>query len=359
MKKNLKKLSLKRALITYAKIFTAILVLLLIFVYLVLSDYEKNLPSASGNKVLTAIENLDLNTLDTMSSNLPVSMKDPDVFTQYLKTFGESPELYFYAGTSKVENQLVYIVMNHEKKMATLILEKTGKKSAFGFEEVKLVDLIFKPLHLYKIIVTTPVDLMVNGVSITQQVQDLKQEPLEAFDLEAFGSIETQTYTFDDFMYIDSVTVADQPDALISFDPITYTYTIALQPEALLQEKLADFGESVIKAHTRLLCIPGLSRTTFLNNYAYPGSHFESTVKLYDLTVRYPFISESWADLSVTNTLQYGAHAYSVDVSIKYTWTATWVGQVKTRTQSPSYRIYVTDINGTWQVTSMDLTAPQ
>jgi hypothetical protein len=359
MKTNQKPLTLKRALITYTKVFTAILVLLLIFVYLVLADYEKNLPSAPGNQVLNAIETLDMETLDELSSNLPISLKDPDVFTKYLKTFGDDPELYFYAGTSKVENQLVYIVMNHEKKMATLILEKTGKKSAFGFEQVKVIDLVFKPLHPYKIIVTTPVELMVNGVSIAQQVQDLKQEPLEAFDLEAFGSIDTQTYTFDDFMYIDSVTVVDQPQALISYDPLSYTYTIALQPEALLQEKLADFGESVIKAHTRLLCIPGHSRTTFLNDYAYPGSHFESTVKLYDLTVRYPFISESWADLSIANYLQYGPHAYSVDVSIKYTWTATWVGQVKTRTQTPSYRIYVTDLNGTWQVTSMDLAEPQ
>ena len=359
MKLPKKPLTLKRALINYLKVFSAILILLLVFVYLYLADYEKNLPSSIGNDVIQAIETLDLNTLDEMSSNLPVSLKDPDVFTQYLKTFGDDSDLFFYAGTSKVENQLVYIIANHEKKMASLILEKTGKKSAFGFEQVKLVDLVFKPLHTYKIIVTTPVELMVNGVSIAQQVQDLTQEPLQAFDLEAFDPIDTLTYTFDDFMFITEVTVPDQPEALISYDPLTYTYTVALQPETMMQEKLADFGESVIKAHTRLLCIPYLSRTTFLNDYAYPGSHFESTVKMYDLTVRYPFISESWADLSITNFLQYGPNAYSADVSIKYTWTATWVGQIKTRTQNPSYRIYMTDINGTWQVTSMDLAEPQ
>lgn len=144
--------NLQRFLINYFKIFLAILVMILIFVYLYLLDYQNNLPTQAGNQVIKAIETLDMNTLDKLSSNLPKSLTDPKIFTQYLYVFGEDLKLMFYPGTSKVENQSVLLIANNNKVIATLTIEKTGKKSFFGFEKTKVIDLIFKPLHTYTII---------------------------------------------------------------------------------------------------------------------------------------------------------------------------------------------------------------
>ena len=262
--KHKKTKGLKGLLLSYLKVFTGILLVILIVGYLYLLDYQTSLASDVGTRVIKAIENLDLNTLDKMSSNLPISLTNPDVFSEYLKVFSEEPDLYFYAGTSKVENQDVYIVGNHDKMMATLILEKTGKKSFFGFNKYKVVDLIFKPLHEFKIIAPSGLNLLLNGVSIDDQVQDLKKIQIPAFTQEEFGTIETLTYTFKNFQYISSVSI-DGQEAEVVYDPLTYTYSIIYRPTQTIQDELNTFGINAMKAHTRLLGIPYLSRTSFLN----------------------------------------------------------------------------------------------
>jgi hypothetical protein len=343
---------LKGLLLNYLKVFSGILLVVLIIGYIYLLDYQSSLPSDAGLKVITAIEKLDMDTLDEMSSNLPSSLTNPDIFTEYLKVFSEEPDLYFYAGTSKVENQDVYIIGNHDKMMATLILEKTGKKSLFGFDKFKVVDLVFKPLHEFKIIAPSGVDLLLNGVSIDDQIQDLQTTQIPAFTQEAFGLIETLNYTFKNFQFISSVTI-DGQEAEVVYDPTKYTYTVVYRPAQELQVEMSTFGIDVMKAHTRLLGIPYLSRSTFLSDYAYPESHIVSLVNSYDLSVRYPFISESFADLKAENFIQYGPNAYSADVSLTYTLTSTWVGVVKTRVMHPYYKVYMTKINGSWQLTDL------
>jgi len=345
---------LKGLLLNYLKVFSGILLVVLIFGYAYLLDYQTSLPSDAGLKVITAIEKLDLDYLDEMSSNLPISLTNPDIFTEYLKVFSEEPDLYFYAGTSKVENQNVYIIGNHDKMMATLILEKTGKKSLFGFDKFKVVDLVFKPLHEFKIIAPSGVKLLLNGISIDDQVQDLKKTQIPAFTQEVFGLIETLTYTFKNFQYISSVTI-DGQDAEVVYDPIKYTYSVVYRPTLAIQEELSTFGINAMKAHTRLIGIPYLSRSAFLSDYAYPGSHIVSLVNSYDLSVRYPFISESFADLKAENFIQYGPNAYSADVSLSYTLSDTWYGVVRKRVMTPFYRVYMTNIDGSWHLTDMIL----
>jgi len=352
--KHKKTKGLKGLLLSYLKVFTGILLVILIVGYLYLLDYQTSLASDVGTRVIKAIENLDLNTLDKMSSNLPISLTNPDVFSEYLKVFSEEPDLYFYAGTSKVENQDVYIVGNHDKMMATLILEKTGKKSFFGFNKYKVVDLIFKPLHEFKIIAPSGLNLLLNGVSIDDQVQDLKKIQIPAFTQEEFGTIETLTYTFKNFQYISSVSI-DGQEAEVVYDPLTYTYSVIYRPTQTIQDELNTFGINAMKAHTRLLGIPYLSRTSFLNEYAYPGSHIVALVNSYDLTVRYPLISESFSDLKAENFIQYGPNAYSADVSLTYSITSTWFGVVKTRVMKPYYKVYMTNIDGSWHLTDMVL----
>ena len=340
--------------LAYFKGFFALLLIGLIFGYVYLNDYQSALPSDIGNRVLTAMETMDLATLDELSSNFPTTLRNEETFTQYIADFG-TKDLFFYEGTSKVEGQLIYIFVNNNKKMATLTLEKTGKKSTFGFEKYELVDLVFRPLHQYTIINTPHAVLFIPGASIDDQTQTVSQDQNHAFSKEVFGDLPVTTYTFKDFTYITSVTVADDPSAEVLYDEENYTWTVLSRADQATTDDITAYGEKVMKAHTRLLSIPYYSGTAFINAYAYPASDFAKTVKSYDLTVRYPFISESFADLSVTNIIQYGPHEYSVDVKLSYTWTATWVGKVVTRTTKPAYTFYVTDITGDWLVTDMTL----
>jgi len=355
MKKNKQALTLKHIFILYLKGFLVFLLILLMFGYFYLLDYQNNLTADAGNRVITAMETLDFETLDELSSNLPISMTNDEIFTQYLESFGGEPDLFFYAGTSKIKNQEVFIIGNRNKAIATLTLEKTGKKSFFGFEKFNILDLKFIPLHEYKIIAPNNVDLLVNGISIDQQVQELQTTPIPAFTQEAFGDIQTSKYIFKGFHYIAEVSVEGESSAEVVYDPTTFTYTIVQRPTQSIQAEIETFGIEAMKAHTRLLSIPYLSRGTLIKDYAYPESRFVSTVNSYDLTVRYPFISDEFKNIKAENFVQYGPAAYSVDVSLTYTLTSTWVGVVKTRVAYPSYKVYMTNLNGRWQVTDMAL----
>jgi hypothetical protein len=350
--KHKKHKGLKGLLLNYFKIFSGILLVVLIVGYLYLLDYQTSLPSDAGTRVIKAIKSLDMEVLDEFSSNLPNSLTNPDIFSEYLKVFSEEPDLYFYSGTSKIENQDVYIIGNHDKMMATLILEKTGKKSFFGFEKFKVVDLIFKPLHEFKIIAPSGVKLLLNGQSINEQVQELETAQIQAFTQETFGLIETLTYTFKNFHYISSVSI-DGQEAEVVYDSSKYTYNVIYRPRVEVQEEMSIFGINAMKAHTRLWGIPYLTRGAFLNDYAYPGSHIVSLVNSYDLSVRYPLVAESFADLNADNFIQYGPNAYSADVSLTYTLTSTWFGEVITKVRHPYYKVYMTKINGFWQLTDM------
>ena len=358
MKKIKKSKPLSRFLKIYFSVFAVILILVVGTAYVYLADYQKNLPSEKGVEVIQAIENYDMETLGAISSNLPLSLKNEKYFSQYLKSFGEEPDLFFYAGTSDDDNKLIYLIGNHDKTMATLTLEKTGEKSKFGFDKVKILDLVFKPVKNPKIIVTTPVDLMINETPFTSQIQEVQSTKITNF-APAVNEIEIQTYTFPQFQFITSVTVPDHPEIQVNFDPETSTYTIMSTPDQDTKDNLTIFAEKAIKDHTRLWKLPSMTRSAFISVYVYPKSNFDALVRSYDLMVKYDFISETFSDFKIQEINQYGPNAFSAQVSISHSVTSTYVGKIVTQVSHPSYLFYFTNLNGKWKITDMILKASE
>lgn len=354
MRKSKQRKPLSGFLKVYFGVFTVILVVVMTTSYLYLEDYQKNLPSEKGVEVLNAIETMDMETLTSISSNLPLSLQSSTYFSKYLMSFGEEPDLFFYAGTSKVDNQLVYLIGNHKKTIATLTLEKTGEKSRFGFEKVRILDLVFKPVKTVKIIVKTPVDLMINETPFESQIQEVESSTITNF-APAVKDIEILTYSFSEFQFITSVTVPDHPEVDVNFDTESATYTIMSKVDQTTKEAVSVFAEKAIQAHTRLWKIPTMSRSAFLSEFAYPKSKFESLVKLYDLTVRYDLVSESFTNFAIKDINQFGPNAFSAKVSISYSVTSTYIGKVITQVSHPSCIFYFTNINGKWKITDMSL----
>lgn len=355
MSKTKKPLRFRSIFMNYLKGLSALIILFLIIGYLFLMDYQNNLPANVGKQVIKSLETMNLSKLDEMSSNLPASLLNPEDFSKYLADFGTDLDLYYYEGVSKIENQVVFIIDNHDKRMASLTLEKTDKKSMFGFEEYKAIDLVFKPLYEYKIILSAPAELLVNGVSIDQLTFEKTQVQNKAFDQMIFGDLPITTYTFSEFQFINSVSVVNQPEVEIISNPETKTYQVITHVDQAKQDSIATFSEALIKAHTRLISDPSLSRFPFIKTYAYPDSTFSNIVKSYNLSSGYPLVSDSFKDFTVENIIQYGPNVYSVDVRITYTWTATWLTFTKTKVAYPAFTFYITDINDKFQVVDMAL----
>lgn len=358
MRRNKNKKPLSRFLKIYFSVFAVILISIVGILYIYLEDYQKTLPSEKGVEVIQAIENLDMVTLEAISSNLPLSLKDKKYFSQYLKSFGEEPDLFFYASTSKDENKLVYLIGNHDKTMATLTLEKTGEKSRFGFDKVRILDLVFKPVKNPKIIVMTPVDLLINETPFTSQIQEVKSTLITNF-APAVKEIEILTYSFPEFQFITSVTVPNHPEVEVNFDPVSSTYMIMSTVDQTTKDNLSAFAEKAIKDHTRLWKLPSMTRSAFINDYVYPKSNFDSLVRSYDLMVKYDFISETFSDFKIQEICQFGPNAFSAHVSISHSVTSTYIGKIVTQVSHPSYLFYFTNLNGKWKVTDMILKASE
>jgi len=350
MSKGKKTLGLSRITIIYFEVFLVLLTVIVIVAWQFLSDYQRNLPSQLSSEITAAIETQDMVALKSIRSNLPVSVKHKAIFNLYLKEFGPNIELDFYNGTSKKDNQKVVNITNNDKKMATLTLEKTGDKSFFGFEKYRVVNIVFVPVHHYTIITPPGVDIMINDVPLTDLTKELVKQPVTAFTQSAFGSIETQTYKLTGFQYIGWLTLPNNPNVEIIKDEDQETFSLILRPELTIQNEMADFGLMALKAHTLFATKVGIQKSSIMQ-YVYPGSQLQKNLDNYNNDYKYYYSNDQYDNIKIQNYVQYGPVEFSVDISLTYhihNWNKTF-----DRDYHVAYKMYMTNINGKWQLTQM------
>jgi len=85
--------------------------------------------------------------------------------------------------------------------------------------------------------------------------------------------------------------------------------------------------------------------------YVYPGSPLEKALNDYINYFKYTYTVDSYENVKIGNFVQYGATEYSVDIS--YTYRLTEANKGINKVYQIAYTLYMTKINGVYQLTEM------
>ena len=323
----------------------------MVFLWFFLTDYQKMLPGEYGNQIVQAYQTGDVKTLGKYSDNMPASFQNPTIFNKYLEQFGDSKTIFFYPITSKNPNQILYEIASDTKVIASLTLEKTGKKSIFGFNKYKIVNLSYHPLYEYTITAPSDVSIVINDLPIdTKYLTDEKQV------IASFAQVQTDPITYvkykiSDFNYIVTLTAQDasKSELVIEKDDAKYTYTISKVPSEAIKTEITAFATKVSKAYsvyTTLRYSPFRNLSVLL----YPNTAFFNYIHTYGNEWNYTYTVDRYENLEIKNFIKYSETEYSCDISYKYVILRS-TGVEKSF--PVSWRYYVTKKTGTWLVADM------
>ncbi len=334
-------------------IITALLIIasFMVFLWFFLTDYQKMLPGEYGKQIVEAYQTGDVKLLDKYSDNMPASFQNPTIFNKYLEQFGASKSIFFYPITSKNPNQILYEVAGDTKKIASLTLEKTGKKSLFGFSKYKIVNLSYHPLYEYTITAPSDVSISINDLPIDAKYLTEDKQVITSYTQVQTNPISYVKYKITDFNYIVTLTAQDvaKSELLIEQDAAKHTYTISKVPSDAIKKEISAFAVKVSKAYSVYTTLR-YSSFNGLSALLYPNTTFYSYIRTYENVWNYTYTVDRYENLEIKNYIKYSDTEYSCDISYKYVILRS-TGVEKS--WPVSWRYYVTKKTGTWLVSDM------
>jgi len=318
-----------------------------------LADYEAHLPGKFATEILKAYQTDDASTLIKYCDNLPEQLKNPDNLLSYLKLNIDKEKVFFYEGNSSDQNTESIIFACGDKKISTLTLKKTGERSIFGFDLLKISNLvgIYKPIELLTIKVPNNVDLLLNdnpvqNANITKNRVYLKQFYQVAKVVPYFD-----TYQLIDWYYIPKITAFLQngQPCNVNVNKNDFTATVTISPTATMRNFLAKTVETFTKEY--VLFTSEDAKFSDVASYLCNNTDFYKRTETYDNRWTQEHTNPNFSNLKVENFIQYDSWLYSCDITFDYSITEASTGQI--HKYPSSYTCYLASIGNRMQVVDL------
>ncbi len=311
--------------------------------WLVLADYQTQLPSNTGLLVVKAIQNADVDYLDDVSSNFPKMLTSPDSFKAYLASFGEDPDVFSYPITSEDPNQLVYAIAINSTKIATVTLTQSAQRSLFGNQKYTLNDVTFIARPTTVITAPSSVNLTINGLPASEVAQ-VSETAHPVFDAQRYPEVGVTTYTLSGFHYVAQLGVDGEVTPTIVWNTTKTAATVSVPGSTDLQASLEAYTVDVAQAFSIFISHRGVSKSTVLK-YTYEGSPLYVNVIDYIKWYMFLFDEQTFTNVTFEPLVQYGPEAYSIRIAYELDFT-TVEGYPKH--YDVTYDVYVTRLDGQW-----------
>ena len=323
---------------------TIILVGLLLF-WLWLADYQRCLPQQQTDQVVAAFRSEDSSHIASWCHTLPVVLQNPQNLHAYMKGHYDSAKVYCYEDSLSSSDTRRYLLSDGSEKIAVLTLIKDTQPTFWNHFAYRISLLKLMPLRTYTITAPTDVPVLLNGQPLRSSY--LSSDPqTDVFSQAGLTDSAILTYTIRDLNYISSLSAEGCTVSSSAAD----TYRISRSLSQNEKNGIDAFARSFAKCYTVFATKKNASKKEVLS-MVLPDSALYRTLSSYDNSWGQTYQSDRYDALSVTDEQKCGDHAFSCSVSLTYQITNTLTHEEKS--YEFDYLLYLTDINGSYQVLQM------
>lgn len=330
-------------------IFAAATVVLMNMLDDYLDEYEFYQPTTLSDEVLGYFRELDTESLE----NLPCSGEKltGDNFSEYLSAICDSSSLFCYK-SSTGESSLTYDYISKNKKIASLVLKKSGELSKNKLDIYEIDDIVWYPQFSYTVTVPDDCKVYLNGILLEGEGEIVgTDESYTEFD---GYTASTYRYTIDDLTYITDVKAESMNSAEVTVEEIRRDDGADFVVKREMNEEMK--GE--IDARTREAVVAYVYYTT-LNSYhvstvlpyIYPASPLYNDLKNFNNTWNHSRISDEFTKFDVTDFVYHDDTHASCRADVIYKIT-----KYGNRTEEFDFYfdLYYVKEDGEWYLTLME-----
>ena len=315
-----------------------------------LEEYEAYQPTTLSDEVLLYFKNLDAASLEKLTAK--GDSLTGDVFEAYLAEV-INPDTLFNYKSSASDTSITYDYISDNKKVATLLLEKTGVLSPRGFEEYKISSIEWHPLYKYTITAPEGTVIKINGSAPKAEPEKVLLCDVYAdFDESVFNN---DVYTIDYLEYITDISAegpysAELKMTLISENEFSHDYSFAhTVPESIINEVTARVTDGT-KAYIQYTTLAGVSVNTVLP-YIHKNASLYNHLRNFNNTWNHYYTKDEYKKFEITDYRFHNDDKISCRLSAIYS-IKKYSG--KSYDFDFDFDIYLIKENGVWYITSME-----
>ena len=337
----------------YRRLITVFLFLLAVncagflLLWLYLADYQKCLPDAQTDAVVTAFQKKDTVTLCSLCSTLPSSLQNAGHLKSYLEGTYQPADVICYEDSTAASDDRRYLICDGTKQLAVLTLQPDSHSSFWGHTAYHIAGLKLNPLHVYTITAPSDITVYINGSPIDSRYLSASAAQTDVFAAAGLTDSSVSTYVINDLNYIDTLTADGCTVSKASGAADTWHVSRTLSSAG--QEQLSAFAEKFAESYTVFATRKNESSAAVLSMIL-PDCTLYRSVSAYNNDWGQTYDTDRYDRLAVTNMQKYGDHAYSCEIAFTYVITNSSGTE---KSYDFHYILYITDVNGQYQVLQM------
>lgn len=293
----------------------ALIALLLGLLWLVLADYQDQLPAQQSDLVLHALQNKDTAFLYQTCTNLPPELQDETAFAAYLNAHLKPTELYSYQ--ENAENGYSYPIMNGQQCVGRAQVSPTGGKSRFGFAQYRLDGFTLEPLVTYTVTAPEQVALLLGGEPLSEQYLTAENPVTNGYaQVDGMEEFTQKIYTVTDLHDLSAL----QAESTTGVAQISYTdnaVSVTCVPENAVAAELAAFAQQFSERYL-VFATAYLGARQPVLSLCLPGTDFYDAVRVYGNSWGEEYVSDRYENLRIDALTQYSETAFSCEVAVEY-----------------------------------------
>ncbi|MDD2992148.1 MAG: hypothetical protein PHG73_01210 [Pygmaiobacter sp.] len=295
-----------------------IVLLILLFLWFYLADYQAQLPTMLCDKIQAAYQADDVAVLQQYCTDLPGALQDAQVFREYLNTPTLQNDLYYYESSSTADS-ITYSFRTGAATFAELTVSATGEKSWFGFPVYAILSLKQYALGTVSLIENPGTHFLLEGKPIDADYLTDVASADSSFAQIGTKSFSIATYTIPDYLAINGLSAAEDSGTAcaLTWNSDRTVCSASLSMDAQSTQSLSDFAIGAAKAYAVFATLQNAPLTPLLP-YLYPNTVFYQTLLSYRNNWGVPKTDDAYENVSVTDCARYSETEYYCIVSLDY-----------------------------------------
>ncbi len=342
---------------TFARIWLIIFVIVLIIsaflsisLWKYLAENEEYSPKKINDTVLYYYKTKNIEKIVKLSQDYIDALPYPDLFCNNIADVIKTDKIFSYQ-TNSNDNEIEYAIINDNKKISKLTLQKSGNKSKHNFDEYIIKSLEHFPQYTYSITAPENCDIVIDNISINNKNNTETIHSEKAFEIIKEPVYNTIQYKIETFVPINNIYAVslDKQMCDIIWEKGKFDIKIKRPIPQNINNDILRLAEEFIKNYMPYISGRSVKGEKTLS-FIYPQTQLYKILASFTNKWGEVYNTSEFENIKIDNITMYSPKSYSCDASAEYHIVA-YNGIEKVFRFS--YRLYWAQHNNTWKIISM------
>ncbi len=342
---------------TFARIWLIIFVIVLIIsaflsisLWKYLAENEEYSPQKINDTVLSYYKTKNIERIAELSQDYIDTLPYPNLFCHNIADIIKADKIFSYE-TNSNGNEIEYAIINDNKKISKLTLQKNGNKSKYNFDEYIIKSLEHFPIYTYNITAPENCDIVIDNISINKKNNSNTIYSETAFEILKEPVYNTIQYKIETFAPINSIYAINSDEQMcdIIWGEGKFDIKIKHPIPQDINNDIIRLTEDFIKNYMPYISGRSIKGQKTLS-YIYPQTELYKTLASFTNKWGEVYNTSEFENIKIDNFTMYSPKSYSCDASAEYHIVA-YNGIEKIFRFN--YRLYWAQHNNTWKIISM------